>query len=215
MLLTGYVAGSVGAVDAADSLNTAISKLQSHVTGDNVTNFSTANLNSTNRQASVVSSLSLVNGELQAQTDNIVNLLLTDYVTPDTSSAAAVAIYETPIVATDDVKQAFAKLQYQVTTNASTISGLSSVYDAIGSADAVLGDSEDTYEDNTVYGVKAYTDHQIGNISITYTPQIEDPENPGEMIDDTENSVTKTLPELFEYIKELEARIDALEQASA
>lgn len=82
-------------------------------------------------------------------------------------------------------------------------------YDAYGAASAIIGESTDDSSANTINGVKAYINEKT---IATYTPMINDPENPDEMIPDPNaESEEKTLDELFAYIKGLEQRIYLLE----
>lgn len=140
--------------------------------------------------AAVVTSLALTNnanenadGKVFTQTTADVGTLpLTGYVSQETN----------PIIfPTNSINTAFATVE--------------------NSLFSLIGTDTDDKDANSIFGAKAYADEQIAQIKATYTPEIEDPENPGEMIPDTENQEEKTLNELFAYIKELEARIEVLE----
>ena len=122
------------------------------------------------------------------------NAVLTEYNVPDTPSLSELAILQSKITATDTINQGLEKLEYQLNTE------ISNRGNAItGITTEIVGTNEDTYEDDTVFGAKAYADHQIENISINYTE------------DGIENSMS--LSELLAYVKQLEARIAALEPA--
>lgn len=180
--------------------------------------------------ADVITAIGFTNGTaatINTTRSNIGTLLLTGYDITDNGTV------ETAIAANDSLNVAIERLEYRlnkeisdrentiqalnatVNQNAGTdgltlqavqvngvLTGISgsiaeNTYDVYGAANTVLGTNEDTYEDNTVFGAKAYADHQIENISINYTE------------DGVENSMS--LSELLTYVKQLEARIAALE----